>query len=153
MAQAAQTAPLLQVVALPGTLVAMAIVGRLSDRLRRRKPFIIVAAALVAVGFLVPWLWPSLPAMFVQAALSGIGLGSFLVVDQALFIDLLPDPTAAGRDLGMSGLGQNLGQAAGPIFAGLIVIISAGEYGPVWPAGFVIVLLAALFVLPIRRVR
>jgi len=153
VAQAAQTAPLLQVAALPGTLVAMAIVGRLSDRLRRRKPFIIVAAALVAVGFLVPWLWPSLPAMFVQAALSGIGLGSFLVVDQALFIDLLPDPTAAGRDLGMSALGQNLGQAAGPIFAGLIVIISAGEYGPVWPAGFVIVLLAALFVLPIRRVR
>ncbi|MFF2347670.1 MFS transporter [Pseudarthrobacter sp. NPDC058119] len=151
--QAAQIAPLLQIVALPGTLIAMAVVGRLSDRLRRRKPFVIAAAAVVAVGFLVPWVWPSLPAMFIQAALSGIGLGAFLVVDQALFIDLLPDPTAAGRDLGMSGLGQNLGQAVGPLIAGLVVTVSAGAYGPVWPAGFIIVLLAALLVLPIRRVR
>lgn len=152
-AQAAQIAPLLQIAALPGTLIAMAIVGRLSDRLRRRKPFVIAAAAVVAAGFLVPWAWPSLPAMFIQAALSGLGLGAFLVVDQALFIDLLPDPAAAGRDLGMSGLGQNLGQAAGPLVAGLIVTLSAGTYGAVWPVGFVIVVLAAVLVVPIRRVR
>lgn len=151
--EAAQMAPLLQVVALPGTLIAMVIAGRLSDKLRRRKPFVIAAASFVAIGFLVPWVWPSLPAMFIQAALSGIGLGAFLVVDQALFIDLLPDPAAAGRDLGMSALGQNLGQATGPLLAGLVVTVSAGAYGPVWPAGFVIVLLAALLIVPIRRVR
>ncbi|MCQ6272455.1 MFS transporter [Pseudarthrobacter sp. R1] len=151
--EAAQMAPLLQVVALPATMVAMAVSGRLSDKLRRRKPFVVAAAIIIAVGFLVPWVWPSLPAMFIQAALGGLGLGAFLVVDQALFIDLLPDPEARGRDLGMSAVGQNLGNAIAPIIAGTAVAVVGGSYGVVWPIAFIIVVVAGLAVLPIRRAR
>ncbi|SDZ49492.1 MFS transporter [Herbiconiux ginsengi] len=151
--EAAQTAPLLGLVALPGTLVGMAVVGRWSDRSGRRKPFVIVASLIMAVSFLVPFFWPSVTALFVQSAIMGVGLGAFLVVDQALFIDVLPDPNSAGRDLGMAALGQNLGSALGPLLAGTVVALSSGFYGYVWPVAFVVALLAAVAIIPIKGVR
>lgn len=151
--EAAQTAPLLQFAALPGTLIAMYISGRWSDKVGRRKPFVIAAALIMAVSFLVPFFSPTLLALFIQVIVTGIGYGVFVVVDQALFIDVLPDREAAGRDLGLSALGQNLGNALGPIVAGAVVAIFAGAYGPVWPVGFVLVALSALAVLRIKGVR
>ena len=127
--QAAQTAPLLMFAGLPGTLIAMLIAGRWSDKIQRRKPFVVAASIIMAVSFLIPFFWASLPALFLQAIVAGIGFGVFIVVDQALFIDVLPDRDAAGRDLGLSTLGQNLGQAIGPILAGAVVAIFAGRYG------------------------
>lgn len=151
--EAAQITPMILIAALPATLLSMAIAGRLSDRLQKRKPFVIAAALILAVSLLVPWAWPSLPAMFIQAILGGMGLGAYLVVDQALFIDLLPDQKSAGRDLGMSGVASSLGQAMAPIFAGVVVAVAAGSYGLVWPVGFVIVVISALTILPIRGTR
>jgi MFS family permease len=151
--QAAGTAPLITFAGIPGTLVAMAISGRWSDKVGRRKPFVVAAAAIMATSFLIPFVWASLPALFLQAIVMGVGFGTFLVVDQALFIDVLPDRESAGRDLGLSALGTNLGQAIGPIIAGIVVTMFGGSYGPVWPVAFVLVLLAAFAVIPIRRVR
>jgi MFS family permease len=152
-AEAAQTTPLMMVAALPATLLAMAVAGRLSDRFQRRKPFVVAAALILAVSSLVPWVWPTLPAMFIQAVLGGLGLGAFLVVDQAFFIDLLPDQNSAARDLGMSAMAQSIGQALAPIIAGVVVTLAAGAYGPVWPVGAVLVAFSALAILPIRRAR
>lgn len=152
-AEAAQVAPLLMVVGLPATLLSMAIAGRLSDRLGRRKPFVIAASLILAASLLVPWVWPSLPAMFIQAVLGGVGLGAFFVVDQALFIDLLPDQNSAARDLGMAAMAQSIGTALAPIIAGIVVTLAGGSYGLVWPVGFVVVVVAALTILPIKRVR
>ncbi|WP_435607498.1 MFS transporter [Streptomyces ardesiacus] len=151
--EAAKTAPLLQFAALPGTLIAMSVVGRWSDKIGRRKPFVIAAALIMATGFLIPLVSPTLPAMFAQAAVTGFGYGMFVVIDQALFIDVLPDREAAARDLGFSMLGQNLGQALGPIAAGIVVSLFAGAYGPVWPVAFVLVVASALAVLPVKRVK
>lgn len=150
--EAAQTAPLLQLVALPTTLIAMYFSGRWSDKIKRRKPFVMAAGLIMALSFVIPFVWPSLTAMYIQVAITGIGYGTFVVVDQALFIDVLPDKEAAGRDLGLSSLGQNLGNALGPIVAGAVVSISAGTYGPVWPVAVVLVVVAALSVLRVRRV-
>jgi MFS family permease len=151
--EAAQTAPLLQFAALPTTLAAMFISGRWSDKVGRRKPFVIAAGLIMAGSFLIPFAWPALPAMFIQTAVTGIGYGTFVVVDQALFIDVLPDREAAGRDLGLSSMGQNLGNALGPIVAGAVVSMFAGAYAPVWPVAFVLVVIASLAVLRVKRVR
>ncbi|WP_285320346.1 MFS transporter [Pseudarthrobacter sp. lyk4-40-TYG-27] len=151
--EAAQTVPLLQVAALPATLLAMYVGGRWSDKIGRRKPFVFVAGLIIAFSFLVPFVWPTLPGMFVQTILTGFGYGMFLVVDQALFIDVLPDKEAAGRDLGLSGLGQNLGNALGPVVAGAVVAAFSGAYAPVWPIGFVLVAMASLAVLRVKGVR
>lgn len=146
-------APLIQFAAVPGTLVAMAVSGRWSDRSRRRKPFVVAASGIMAFGFVVPLVWPTVGGLITQAVVTGIGFGAFLVVDQALFIDVLPHRDAAGRDLGLAMLGQNLGQAIGPVVAGAAVAIFAGSYAPVWVVAFVLVAGAALAILPVRRVR
>lgn len=109
----------------------------------------IAAALIMPFSLLIPFFSPTLPALFVQSALTAVGLAVFTVIDQALFIDVLPDKAFAGRDLGMSALGQNLGQALGPIIAGAVVMLFAGNYGPVWPVGFVLVALGAVAVMPI----
>jgi len=151
--EAARLAPLLQIASLPAALIAMAISGRWSDKVGRRKPFVIAASIIMAMSFLVPFVWPTVTAMFIQGAMTGVGMGVFIVVDQALFIDLLPHRESAGRDLGLANLGTSLGLALGPVLAGVIIVVSGGAYGPVWPIAFVLVIIAALAVLPIKRVR
>ncbi|MCU1682782.1 MAG: hypothetical protein JWQ81_3521 [Amycolatopsis sp.] len=151
--QAAQTIPLIQLAGLPAALIGMVISGRWSDKIGRRKPFVVAASIIAAVSFLVPFGWPTVPAMFVESVVGSFGLGVYIVVDQALFIDLLPDRESAGRDLGVANLGTNVGQALGPILAGVVVAAFGGSYGPVWPVAFGLVLLASIVVLPIKRVR
>jgi MFS family permease len=151
--EAAQTAPIIQFAALPGTLLAMYVGGIWSDRIKRRKPFVVIACALLAVSFVVPLAWPAIPALFIQAIVGGLGLGVFIVVDQALFIDVLPDKAAAGRDLGLATAAGNLGQAIGPVVAGAVVALLGGAYIGIWALALVIVLLAGAAVLPIKSVR
>lgn len=151
-AEAARITPLLGLAALPGTVIAMAVCGRWSDRIRRRKPFVIVSSLAFAVALAVPLISPTLPALFVQAVLTGLALGCFLVVDQALMIDVLPDQAAAGRDLGIGLLAINLGQALAPAVAGGIVAATGG-YNLVWVVGTLTVLVATAAILPVKRAR
>jgi MFS family permease len=150
--EAARITPLLGLAALPGTMVAMAVCGRWSDRIGRRKPFVIASSLLFAVALAVPLVSPTLPALFVQAVLIGLALGCFMVVDQALMIDVLPDQAAAGRDLGIGILAINLGQAIAPAVAGGIVA-ATGDYTLIWVVGVVTVLVATAAILPVKRAR
>lgn len=150
--EAAKITPLLGLAALPGTMVAMAVCGRWSDRIGRRKPFVIASSLLFAVALAVPLISPTLPALFVQAVLIGFALGCFMVVDQALMIDVLPDQAAAGRDLGIGILAINLGQAIAPAVAGGIVA-ATGDYNLIWVVGIVTVLVATVAIVPVKRAR
>ncbi|WP_127355961.1 MFS transporter [Actinacidiphila soli] len=150
---AAHTASLIQVAGLPSALIGMAVSGPWSDRIRRRKPFVVAASVIMTVALLIPLVWPTLAGMYLMAVINGLGFGTYIVVDQALFIDVLPHREAAGRDLGLASLGQNLGQALGPVLAGAVVAVSGGAYGPIWPVASAWVLVAALVVAPIKRVR
>lgn len=143
--------PVLALVGLPSTLVSMIVAGRWSDRIQRRKPFVFWASLAMAGSFLFPLFWPALPALVVQAIIAGFAFGAFLVVDQALFIDVI-DKDEAGRDLGVAALGGNVGQALGPVVGAQIVALTMG-YRMVWVAAAVIVVVAALAVLPVKRAR
>ena len=152
-AQATALTPVLSIASLPATLLAVFLAGRLSDRIGRRKPFVFAAAIIMAVAMLAPMISPSLPAMFVQAILTGFAFGIYLPVDQALFVSVLPDlENSAGRDLGVAALATNVGQALGPILAAQVVAIS-GSYFLVWPIAFVLVGIAAVAILPVRGAR
>jgi MFS family permease len=152
VADATKTAPLLSLAGIPFMVIAVLVAGNLSDKLKKRKVFVIAASILMALAMVVPMVWPALPALFIQAILSGIALGTYLPVDQALFIDVLPDSRAAGRDLGVAALGSNLGQALGPILAGLVVSLTGGYFG-VWAAALVLALVAAVAVFPLKGVK
>lgn len=151
-AEATATAPLISLAGFPFMLIAMVISGRWSDRIMRRKPFVFWASIIAAASYLIPFFWPALPALFIQAIIGGAAMGSFLVVDQALFIDVIPDKRTAGRDLGMGALGGNFGQAIGPVVGGWIVAVSGG-YQMVWIAAVFIVLIAAFAILPVKRAK
>ena len=87
------------------------------DQPGRRKPFVIVASVLMAISMAIPLISPTLIALFIQTVLAALAFGIDGHVDQALFIDVLPDENAAGRDLGVANIATNLGQALGPIIA------------------------------------
>jgi MFS family permease len=151
-AEATTLAPVVMLAGLPGTLVALVLSGRFSDRVGRRKPFVIAASLLMAASMAVPLASPTLVALFVQAVVAGFALGTYLAVDVALFIDVLPDKDAAGRDLGLAGLGGSLGQALGPVVAGQVVALTGG-YRMVWLVALVLILVAAVAIVPVKRVR
>jgi MFS family permease len=151
-AEATLLAPKLYLAAAPFSMLSTILAGRLSDRIGRRKPFVIASSLILAASFVIPIVSPTLPALFVQAAVSGLAYGIFIPIDQALFIDVLPDAKSAGRDLGVAQLGFNLGQAIGPIAAGIVVSMTGGYLG-VWVTGIVVVSLAALAILPVKGAR
>lgn len=150
--EATSIAPLLGLIGLPLTIIAILVSGRLSDRVGRRKPFVIAASALMAVSMLLPLISPTLPALFVQAALGALAFGIFLPVDQALFVDVLPSRESAGRDMGIANTATNLGQSLAPLVAAQVVVVTGG-YSGVWIIAAVLVALAALSIFRVKSAR
>ena len=133
------------------TLLAALATGPWSDRIGRRKPFVIVAAGLLGVGVLVPVIAPTMTAFLVAAAIIGLGFGIYLAVGTALGTQVLPDASAAGRDIGVIGL-ANAGAAAVAPFLGSHVASTLG-----YPAMFALAAASAMVamaaLLRIRSVR
>lgn len=133
-------------------ILASLILGRLSDKLGRRKVFVFVAAAIQGAAALLLAFVPQIEVAMVAAALLGLGYGCFLSVDQALATQVLPDPQTRGKDLGIMNIATAVPQAVAPLLGALIVAALAGFQGLfLLAAGAAI--LGALAVLPIRSVR
>ena len=97
------------------------VAGRLSDRLGRRKPFVMAGAAIMAVaslGLATAHVWPVILAAY---ALLGCGAGCFFAADLALVTQLLPSSRNVGRDLGVVNLSITIPQVAAPALAGLLL--------------------------------
>jgi MFS family permease len=137
---------------LVGIVISTLISGPLSDKLGRRKVFIFIASAFLAVSILTPFVWPTLTGMFVYAFLSGFGFGAYQAVDYALVTQVLPSQQDAGRDLGIINITASLPQTFGAAAAGLIVTYLGG-YAALFPLAAVIVIVGALAIVPVRSVR
>jgi len=149
-AEATSIVPLLAIVGLPSTVIAILVSGALSDRLGRRKTFVFIASILMAVSMLIPLISPTVPALFIQGIIAGFAFGTYIPVDQALIVDVLPDQKAAGRDLGVANLATNLGQSLAPTLAAGVVAVTSG-YQFVWVAAAALVAFAAVAILPVQR--
>lgn len=97
------------------------LVGRLSDRLDRRKPFLLAAAAVAAIGLLGMALARSWAMGAVAFGLRSIGSGVFLPLQSAFAMQLLPDPRHRGRDLGLINLTNTMPGVIGTLLAWLLV--------------------------------
>lgn len=126
--------------------------GPLSDKVGKRKPFVIGAALLVAVGIAFPMFAPFAWAMIAYAAIAGIGNGVYGSVDQALNIEVLPDPDSAAKDLGILNLANTGGQITGPLVSSVIVATTGGYQG-VFVGAFAMLVVSALLIIPIRSVK
>ena len=106
----------------------------------------------IAIGIAVPWVLKSQFSMFAYAALMGLGYGIYMAVDQALNVDVLPNPDEAGKDLGILNLANTLGQVIAPIVVSSIVVATGG-YFLVFPIAIAAVMVGAVVILFIKKVK
>ncbi|MGK5683908.1 MFS transporter [Actinoplanes sp. URMC 104] len=139
-------------------LVCASVAGKLSDRIGRRKPFVVVAAAIFAVGLTLASLAGSFPAFLVAMGVVGVGQGVYMAVDIALVTQVLPDPDNPAKDLGIMNLASTLPGTIVPTVAPAVLAIGATAASPqnftaLFLFGAIAGLLGAVLILPIRKVR
>lgn len=142
----------LTAVMLVGALATAFAVGKLSDRLARRKVFVIIASLIMGCALVIPLVSPTVAGMFALAAVFGLGYGIYLSVDAALMTEVLPTAQAAAKDLGILNIATTLPQALTPVVVWALIALT-GSYTAVFTAGIVCAVAGALSVLPIRSVR
>ena len=139
---------------LQGGVVAVSIFsGWLSDRLGRRKVFVLTSAATYALALAIIAFAGSLGTFFVGVAIAGLGFGVYLAVDLALVADVLPDPDNAAKDLGVFNIASALPQSVAPAIAPAILAIGGGSYSVLFAVAGGVAVLSALAILPVERVR
>jgi len=134
------------IVAIGGAVLS----GFLSDRLHSRKPFLIASAIVLAAGMIVVATLTSATQYIVGGLLTSFAIGVYGAVDQAVQLDVLPHgENQNGRYLGIIQLANQVPQAVGPLLAGGLIALAAGNYTIVYIAGAVVSVLGALAIIPI----
>ncbi|WP_051371294.1 MFS transporter [Streptomyces sp. 142MFCol3.1] len=134
------------------TLLATVVVGGVwSDRVGRRKPFVVWSGVLMAVATAALAGWQTWPGAIVASAVLGVGFGVFTSVDFALMTDVLPEALDRGKDLGVINIANALPQVAAPALAAPIVT-HLGGYRVLYLVSAAIGLAGAVLVHRIRGV-
>lgn len=132
-------------------IITSVVGGRLSDRMGRRKPLVILSSAIIAVAALILAVAPTWPGALIGASVLGIGFGAYLAVDFALITEVLPTALNRGKDLGVINIANSLPQVLAPLIAYPFVAYWGG-YVSLYVAAAVIGLLGAVFVVKIKGV-
>ena len=102
------------------TIVALALTiaaGRLSDLRMRRKPFLAIAALMMAAGLAIMAAAPNWVVATLGFGAATSGMSVFLALQSALAMQLLPSPQHRGRDLGILNLTNTLPAMVAPSLA------------------------------------
>lgn len=148
-------------------VVTAVVVGRWSDRVGRRKVFVIwsgivTGSAGLILGFSQTW-----ESTIAAAVVLGCGFGIYQAVDFALITQVLPSALGRGKDLGVINIAASLPQVLAPVIAGGVLILvrelggTVATHGGGWSLGyavlyalaFVVCLLGSVLVTRIRGVR
>ena len=109
------------VISAAGLLATSAACGILSDRIGRRKLFVLVGLALHAVAVVPVLLVPTWTTMVIFALVGGLGFGCFYALDTAIGSLVLPSRHDHARDLGIFNLGYVAATIVGPILGGALI--------------------------------
>jgi MFS family permease len=96
-------------------------VGRLSDRLGPRKPFLMGAVTAAAAGLLVMAFGRGTPIVMAGYALFECAIALFLSLHSAYSMQVLPSPARRGRDMGILNLTNTFPSLVAPLLAEWIV--------------------------------
>lgn len=133
------------------TIATSVLAGKLSDRMGKRKPLVILSSIIIAIASLTIGFFPVWPGAIAGAIILGVGFGTYLAVDLALNTQVLPQAAARGKDLGVINIANSLPQVLAPAIAYPFVVFWGG-YISLYVAAAVIGLLGAVFVTRIRSV-
>ncbi len=149
IAQGVQTLFAINVVAI---IVASLVGGMLSDRLQRRKLFVIAASGMMTVSLLLYAFFPTWSMVLVGTVFLGVGFGVFLSVDLALASQVLPNAADRGKDIGIFQAAIFVPMILSPVIAG-ITLSALHSYLALFALLAVAALLAAMLIIPIKSVR
>jgi MFS family permease len=142
-----------------GTLVQASVIvaasligGKLSDRTGRRKIFVLTASIVYGLAMFVVAAASDFNGFLVGMAIGGLGFGMYMAVDLALVTDVLPDQDRA-KDLGVFNIAAALPFSIAPALGPAILAIGGGSYNVLYGFAGVSAIMAALAILPVKRVR
>ena len=138
-----------------GIIITAVLGGYISDRLGKRKVFVIVATIVMAIAGVILAFTPANNAGYglamIAAVILGLGYGWYLSVDQALITQVLPTAGDRARDLGVINIANSMPQVLAPVLCALFVTVLGG-YTSLYLATAVITLIGAIAVVPIKSV-
>jgi MFS family permease len=88
----------------------MVVAGVLSDRVRKRKPFVFAGIALIGLGLVGLVSSPAWQVVLVSALAAGAGFWIFYSLGLAMITQLLPSASSRGKDLGVINIAATLPQ-------------------------------------------
>ena len=135
-----------------GMIATAMLGGWLSDRIGRRKPFVIWSGVLITIAATLLAFWPTWPMAIVAATLFGAGYGVYLAVDTALITQVLPAAADRAKDLGVINIATAAPQVLGPAISAPIVT-HLGGYPALFALTAIVTLAGAVAVVKIRSVR
>lgn len=147
-------------------IVTATVVGWWSDKVGRRKVFVIWSGVVVALASGILAVSQNWPSTLLAAAVLGCGYGIYQAVDFALITQVLPGAEERAKDLGVINIAAALPQVFAPVVAGGVIIavraaggsvVTHGDswslgYGLVYLVGFLACLLGSVFVTRIKSV-
>lgn len=150
--KAAQGVTTFQIILTGTLLIASVVSGMLSDRLQRRKVFVMGASLVIALSFLILAFFQVWPAVELAGGVLGIGFGAYLGVDIALITQLLPSANTRGKDLGVINIANALPQVVGVTVAAFVVNIFH-SYTVLFVIAAILAVLGAVLIQRIKSVR
>ncbi|MFZ3572252.1 MFS transporter [Streptomyces sp. BH097] len=143
------------VLSMLGALVGTIVGSFVTDKVRSRKPLVLISALLLATGSAVVAFAPSVPLFFVGSALIALATGFFIPTDGVLVISVLPggDKDNA-KFMSLFVIADQLPRSIGPMLAPALLALGGmtalGGYPVLYLAGGAVAIIGGVVV---RRVR
>ncbi len=147
-----QGASTFSIIATAVSIVSTVLGGILSDRLRRRKVFVIVSVSIIAVSMLMLAFFQTWAIVLAAAAILGLGFGAYMAVDVAIVTQVLPSGENRAKDMGIINIANTLPHSLAPVLAGAI-LATMHSYSLLYVFAAVATLFGILVVLQLKNVR
>lgn len=142
----------LMLVYLVGVVLSALLVGWISDRIARRKVFVIWGAVLQGLAALILVFAHDYSASFVAGAILGLGYGAYLAVGQALATQVIPDAKRRAQDLGVMNVAYQVPVAMAPLL-GAMIVASVGGFSSLFLLAGVITAIGGAVVALVQNVK
>lgn len=133
-------------------ILASVIGGVISDRLQRRKLFVIASSVLMGIGLLLYAFFPVWTMVLIATAVLGAGFGVYIAVDFALASQVLPEAADRGKDIGIINAAIFVPMILSPVIAGL-TLSTLHSYLALYVLLAIATMIAAVLIVPIKSVR
>ena len=151
-AEAGARASLLSLYSAPVSIALFTGSGWLSDKLGRRKPFVIGSALVMALALIIGGRAASFNQFIIAWMVFAVGQAMYLTVDLALCAQVLPNEADTGKDMAVFGLALNLPTILVP--AAAPAILGAGNnYTLLWGIAAVLCALGAVVIPLVKGVK